>query len=144
VELPHPDDQTLASTEGTSAMTAEETSMIARGFVDFYHSTFSSARRDLAVLYAPDAVMTYAGTSISGAANIVEHLADLPIGIVTLSTETLDAQPLSAGGYVILVTASMTTDDEQMHSAVSELFVLEMKGSASCVVKNHIFQVVFK
>jgi hypothetical protein len=88
--------------------------------------------------------MTYAGTSISGAANIVEHLADLPIGIVTLSTETLDAQPLSAGGYVILVTASMTTDDEQMHSAVSELFVLEMKGSASCVVKNHIFQVVFK
>ncbi|RDW88910.1 nuclear transport factor 2 [Coleophoma cylindrospora] len=117
---------------------------IAQQFTKFYYEQFDADRKQLAPLYRDNSMLTFESASVAGAAGIVGKLSELPFEKVKHAVSTLDAQPSSeSGGILILVTGALLVDEEQRPMNYSQTFQLLPDGAGSYYIFNDIFKLVF-
>ena len=106
---------------------------LAQQFTDFYYNQFDSDRSQLGNLYRDESMLTFETTQLQGAKAIVEKL-------VSHRITTLDAQPASANGDVlVMITGDLLIDEEQNPQRFSQVFHLIPDGN-SYYVFNDIFR----
>lgn len=85
-------------------------------------------------------MLTFESSQVQGAKDIVEKLTSLPFQKVQHKITTLDAQPASPNGDVlVLVTGVLLVDEESNPQQYSQVFHLIPEGS-SYYVFNDIFR----
>ncbi|KAK5174840.1 Nuclear transport factor 2, partial [Cryomyces antarcticus] len=72
-------------------------------FTDFYYKTFDENRQQLAALYRDQSMLTFETTAIMGTAGITDKLSNLPFTQVRHQISTLDAQPSSEQGGILIL-----------------------------------------
>ncbi|KAJ2793602.1 Nuclear transport factor 2 [Coemansia sp. 'formosensis'] len=99
---------------------------IAKQFVDYYYQAFDSDRNNLAPLFRDASMMSWEGTQVQGAKNIVEKLVSLPFQRVVHKVTTIDAQPSlpNVNALVIAVTGQLLVDEETKPQQYTQLFQL--------------------
>jgi hypothetical protein len=114
---------------------------IAKQFTEFYYATFSSDRPALRALYRDHSMLTFEGSPIQGAADIVEKLVSLPFQKVQHKVTTLDAQPSSptVPSLIVSVTGLLVVDEGENALNFSQVFQLIPDGG-SYYVYNDIFR----
>ncbi|KAH3682771.1 hypothetical protein WICPIJ_006230 [Wickerhamomyces pijperi] len=113
---------------------------LAQQFTEFYYNQFDSDRSQLGNLYRDQSMLTFESSQVQGAKDIVEKLTSLPFQKVQHKITTLDAQPASPNGDVlVLVTGVLLVDEESNPQQYSQVFHLIPEGS-SYYVFNDIFR----
>lgn len=113
---------------------------LAQQFTQFYYNQFDSDRSQLGNLYRDESMLTFETSQLQGAKNIVEKLVSLPFQKVGHRITTLDAQPASPNGDVlVMITGDLLIDDEQNPQRFSQVFHLIPDGN-SYYVFNDIFR----
>ena len=91
-------------------------------------------------LYRNESMLTFETSQVQGVASIVEKLTSLPFQKVTHRITTLDAQPCSPQGDVlVMITGELLIDDETNAQRFSQVFHLIPEGQ-SYYVFNDIFR----
>ncbi|KAH8694911.1 putative nuclear transport factor NTF-2 [Talaromyces proteolyticus] len=117
---------------------------IAQQFVDFYYKTFDENRNNLAGLYRDNSMLTFESDPQLGSANITNKLTSLPFTKVRHQVSTLDAQPSSEqGGVLVLVTGTLLVDEEERAMNYTQAFQLLPDGAGSYFVYNDVFRLVY-
>lgn len=115
-------------------------STLAKQFTEFYYNQFDADRSQLGNLYRDQSMLTFETSQCQGTKDIVETLVSLPFQKVAHRITTLDAQPASPNGDVlVLVTGELLVDEEQNAQRYSQVFHLMPDGS-SYYVFNDIFR----
>ncbi|SCV05993.1 LANO_0H19746g1_1 [Lachancea nothofagi CBS 11611] len=113
---------------------------LAQQFTEFYYNQFDTDRTQLGNLYREQSMLTFETTQLQGAKDIVEKLVSLPFSKVGHRISTLDAQPASANGDVlVMITGDLLIDEEQNAQRFSQVFHLMPEGN-SYYVFNDIFR----
>lgn len=113
---------------------------LAQQFTEFYYNQFDTDRSQLGNLYRDESMLTFETSQLQGAKDIVEKLVSLPFQRVTHRITTLDAQPASPSGDVlVMITGDLLIDEEQNAQRFSQVFHLIPDGS-SYYVFNDIFR----
>lgn len=121
-------------------LTAVDFNTVASEFCTFYYQQFDSDRNQLGNLYREQSMLTFETAQLQGAKAIVEKLASLPFAKVAHRVSTLDAQPASPNGDIlVMVTGELLIDEEQNAQRYSQVFHLIPDGS-SYYVFNDIFR----
>lgn len=85
-------------------------------------------------------MMTFETSQVQGSRAIVQKLVDLPFTKVAHRISTLDAQPASPNGDVlVMVTGELLVDEEQRPQRYSQCFHL-MPENGSYYVLNDLFR----
>ena len=109
-------------------------SSLAQQFTEFYYNQFDSDRSQLGNLYRDQSMLTFETTQLQGAKDIVEKLVSLPFQKVAHRITTLDAQPASPNGDVlVMITGDLLIDEEQNAQRFSQVFHLMPEGN-SCLL----------
>jgi len=117
---------------------------VAQEFTKFYYATFDADRKNLAALYRDNSMLTFESAAVQGSAGIIEKLAGLPFQRVQHQVATIDAQPSSeAGGILVLVSGALLVDEEQKPMSYTQVFQLLPDGAGSYYVFNDIFRLVY-
>jgi hypothetical protein len=116
---------------------------VAKEFVDHYYNTFDTNRGNLAGLYRDNSMLSFESAQSLGAASIIEKLVSLPFQKVQHKTETLDAQPTSSGGIIILVTGKLLVDEEQNILNYTQAFHLSQDPAGAWFVANDVFKLIY-
>ena len=115
-------------------------STLAQQFTEFYYNQFDKDRSQLGNLYRNESMLTFETSQVQGVASIVEKLTSLPFQKVTHRITTLDAQPCSPQGDVlVMITGELLIDDETNAQRFSQVFHLIPEGQ-SYYVFNDIFR----
>ncbi|QPG76223.1 Nuclear transport factor 2 [Brettanomyces nanus] len=113
---------------------------LAQQFCNFYYDQFDKDRSQLGNLYRDHSMMTFESSQIQGGRSIVEKLVSLPFRKVGHRISTLDAQPASENGDVlVMVTGELVVDDEQNPQRYSQCFHL-IPEAGSYYVLNDVFR----
>ncbi|ABN64520.1 nuclear transport factor 2 [Scheffersomyces stipitis CBS 6054] len=113
---------------------------VATEFCHFYYQQFDSDRTQLGNLYRDQSMLTFETSQLQGAKDIVEKLVSLPFQKVAHRISTLDAQPASpSGDILVMVTGELLIDEEQNAQRYSQVFHLIPDGN-SYYVFNDIFR----
>ncbi|KAL8671435.1 MAG: hypothetical protein Q9168_004064 [Polycauliona sp. 1 TL-2023] len=117
---------------------------IAQQFTQFYYSTFDENRSNLQALYRDQSMLTFESASVQGTSSIVQKLVDLPFEKVKHQVQTLDAQPSSAeGGIIVMVTGALMVDEEERPMNYTQVFQLLPDGAGSYFVFNDMFKLIY-
>lgn len=85
-------------------------------------------------------MLSFENTQVLGSADIIEKLVSLPFQKVAHRISTLDAQPASPNGDIlVMVTGELLIDEEQNAQRYSQVFHLIPEGS-NYFVYNDIFR----
>lgn len=115
-------------------------STLAQQFTEFYYNQFDQDRSQLGNLYRNESMLTFETSQVQGVASIVEKLTSLPFQKVTHRITTLDAQPCSPQGDVlVMITGELLFDEETNAQRFSQVFHLIPDGQ-SYYVFNDIFR----
>lgn len=121
-------------------MAALDFTQLAQQFTEFYYNQFDQDRSQLGNLYRDESMLTFETSQLQGAKSIVEKLVSLPFQRVAHRITTLDAQPASSNGDVlVMITGDLLIDEEQNPQRFSQVFHLIPDGS-SYYVFNDIFR----
>lgn len=113
---------------------------LAQQFTEFYYNQFDNDRSQLANLYREGSMLTFETSQVQGSKDIVEKLVSLPFQRVAHRITTLDAQPASPNGDVlVMITGDLIIDDEANPQRFSQVFHLMPEGG-SYYVFNDIFR----
>ncbi|KAK1725250.1 uncharacterized protein BDZ83DRAFT_308443 [Colletotrichum acutatum] len=112
---------------------------IAKQFIEFYYNQFDSDRKGLASLYREQSMLTFESASSLGVNSIVEKLTSLPFEKVKHQVTTLDSQPTTDGGIIILVTGQLL----RPMNYTQAFQLLRDPASGSYFVFNDIFKLVY-
>ncbi|ODQ47503.1 hypothetical protein PICMEDRAFT_15442 [Pichia membranifaciens NRRL Y-2026] len=113
---------------------------LSQQFCDFYYKQFDQDRSSLGNLYRDHSMLTFESSQVQGARSIIEKLTSLPFQKVQHRISTLDAQPASENGDVlVMVTGELLIDEEQNAQRYSQVFHL-IPDSGSYYVLNDIFR----
>ncbi|KAF4781343.1 nuclear transport factor 2 [Colletotrichum scovillei] len=117
---------------------------VAKQFIEFYYNQFDSDRKGLASLYREHSMLTFESASSLGVNSIVEKLTSLPFEKVKHQVSTLDAQPTTDNGIIILVTGQLLVDEEQRPMNYTQAFqLLHDAATGTYFVYNDIFKLVY-
>ncbi|ODV93393.1 hypothetical protein PACTADRAFT_36012 [Pachysolen tannophilus NRRL Y-2460] len=115
-------------------------SSLAQQFCEFYYNQFDTDRSQLGNLYRDQSMLTFEASQTQGPKNIVEKLCGLGFSKVKHRISTLDAQPASPNGDVlVMVTGELLIDEEQNAQRYSQVFHL-IPDAGSYYVFNDIFR----
>ncbi|KAK6537497.1 Nuclear transport factor 2 [Orbilia ellipsospora] len=109
---------------------------VANQFIEFYYNTFDTNRQGLISLYRGTSLLTFESAQTQGDKDIIEKLVSLPFQKVIHKVVTQDAQPMSNGGIVVLVTGGLMVDDSPAPLAYSQIFVLQPDGGSYYVAHD--------
>ncbi|KAF2843106.1 putative nuclear transport factor 2 [Patellaria atrata CBS 101060] len=116
---------------------------VAKQFTDFYYKQFDSERASLVALYRDHSMLTFENEAFQGTGAILGKLTGLPFAKVVHQIATLDAQPSSeAGGILVLVTGALLVDEEAKPMSYTQTFQL-VPADGSYYVLNDIFRLVY-
>lgn len=88
--------------------------MVGRAFVDHYYNLFDNNRPSLSSLYQSSSMLTFEGLKIQGVEDITKKLTELPFEHCHHVISTMDAQPSSiAGGILVFVSGSLQLQGEE-------------------------------
>ncbi|KAK3076164.1 Nuclear transport factor 2, partial [Coniosporium uncinatum] len=88
-------------------------------------------------------MLTFESAAVQGAPAIIEKLTNLPFQKIKHQVATLDAQPSSeAGGILVLVTGALLIDEEQKPMSYVQTFQL-MPENQTYFVFNDVFKLVY-
>ncbi|CAN6458031.1 unnamed protein product [Victoria cruziana] len=120
---------------------AQQVEVVGRAFVDHYYHLFDNSRSSLATLYQPSSLLTFEGQKIEGATDISERLCRLPFDQCRHSISTIDSQPSSiAGGILVFVSGNLHLPGEEHPLRFSQMFHLVPTMQGSFFVQNDIFR----
>ncbi|WP_329359972.1 nuclear transport factor 2 family protein [Streptomyces anulatus] len=89
-------------------------SSIAQTFVDHYFTSFDDfdRRSSLASLYRPESTLTWESSALQGVQDIIGHLTKSELKVTRHTISTVDSQPGTANGVVVLVTGTLAVDND--------------------------------
>ncbi|KAG9248703.1 nuclear transport factor 2, partial [Calycina marina] len=112
-------------------------------FTKFYYDAFDVDRKQLAPLYRDQSMLTFESASSLGTSAIIEKLDALPFKQIKHVVTTLDAQPASPNGAIlILITGQLLVDEEQKPMSYTQTFQL-LPENGSYFIFNDIFKLVY-
>lgn len=86
----------------------EQTEIVGRAFVDHYYNLFDNDRSSIGTLYQPSSMFSFEGQKLLGNEDISAKLNALPFGQCRHVISTIDSQPSSfAGGIIVFVSGSI-------------------------------------
>lgn len=86
----------------------EQVETVGKAFVDHYYHLFDNDRPSLTSLYQPMSMLSFEGQRLEGTENICNKLNQLPFGQCHHAISTIDAQPSSfPGGIMVFVSGSL-------------------------------------
>ncbi|XP_030533308.1 nuclear transport factor 2B isoform X3 [Rhodamnia argentea] len=118
----------------------EQVELVGRAFVDHYYHLFDKDRASLSSLYQPTSMLTFEGQRVVGAHAIAEKLSQLPFDQCQHLISTVDSQPSSAAGIVVLVSGSLRLPGEEHLLRFSQMFHLVPSPGGSFFVQNDMFR----
>ncbi|KAL9024303.1 MAG: hypothetical protein Q9196_006615 [Gyalolechia fulgens] len=117
---------------------------VAQQFTQFYYTTFDQNRSNLAALYRDQSMLTFESHWVQGTSGIVEKLVSLPFQKIKHQVATLDAQPSSEqGGIIVMVTGALLVDEEERTMNYTQVFQLLPDGAGSYFVFNDMFKLIY-
>ncbi|KAK8172347.1 hypothetical protein BKA80DRAFT_196033 [Phyllosticta citrichinensis] len=120
------------------------TDSCAAQFVQFYYKTFDENRGGLQALYRPQSMLTFESNAVQGTEGIMERLTNLPFQKVVHQVATLDSQPASEDGAIlVLVTGALLVDEEGRPMSYTQVFTLRPDDNGSYFVFNDVFRLVY-
>ena len=84
---------------------------IGKQFADHYYKTFDSNRSALGPLYGTNSMMSFENDQYQGSDAIVKKLASLPFSTVQHQVVTVDCQPTTGNGIIVLVAGPLVVDN---------------------------------
>ena len=118
----------------------EAAASVAKGFIEFYYSTFDSNRANLIPVYRPTSCYTYEDSRVQGISDIVEKLQEMPDVIHDPSSITADVQQVNGNALLLVfVTGRLMIRDESNALNFTEMFQLVQEGQ-QYFVGNHFFR----
>lgn len=100
----------------------EQVEMVGKAFVDHYYHLFDHDRFSLAPLYQPSSMLTFEGEKILGVEDISSKLNNLPFDKCKHVISTIDSQPLSStGGIVVFVSGFIQLLEEEHQLRFSQV-----------------------
>ncbi|OCL04159.1 putative nuclear transport factor 2 [Glonium stellatum] len=116
---------------------------IAQQFVEFYYNTFDTSRQNLSALYREHSMLTFENAPVQGTVAISDKLLNLPFAQVKHKVDTLDAQPSSEdGGILVLVTGALLVEGSDRPMSYTQAFQLRPEAG-SYYVFNDVFRLVY-
>ncbi|KAL8697031.1 MAG: hypothetical protein Q9201_007345 [Fulgogasparrea decipioides] len=89
-------------------------------------------------------MLTFESNAVQGTSGIVEKLVSLPFQKIKHQVATLDAQPSSEqGGILVMVTGALLVDEEERSMNYTQVFQLQPDGAGSYFVFNDIFKLIY-
>ncbi|MDI1493003.1 MAG: Nuclear transport factor 2 [Ramalina farinacea] len=89
-------------------------------------------------------MLTFETNQVQGATNIIEKLVSLPFEKTQHRIDTLDAQPSSTdGGVMVMVTGKLLIDDSEHPQNYAQTFQILPDGAGSYYVMNDIFRLLY-
>lgn len=86
----------------------EQSEMVGRAFVDHYYNLFDNDRSSISTLYQPSSMLSFEGQKLQGSEDISAKLNALPFGQCRHAISTIDSQPSSfSGGIIVFVSGSI-------------------------------------
>lgn len=86
----------------------EQVELVGKAFVDHYYHLFDNDRPSLSSLYQPTSILSFEGQRLEGIEDICTKLNQLPFGQCHHAISTIDAQPSSfPGGIMVFVSGSL-------------------------------------
>lgn len=115
--------------------------MVGRAFVDHYYNLFDNDRSSIGTLYQPSSMLSFESQKLLGSENISAKLNSLPFGQCRHAISTIDSQPSSfAGGIIVFVSGSIQLLGEDHPLRFSQMFHLIPTVEGSFFVQNDIFR----
>lgn len=111
---------------------------IGKGFVKFYYDTFDANRANLAPLYESQSMLTFEGEQFQGREAIMKKLTGLSFTTVNHEITTVDCQPSTDNGVLVLVIGRLKADNNHAFG-FSQSFHLR-PGSGHYFVLNDMFR----
>lgn len=100
----------------------EQIETLGKSFVDHYYHLFDNDRPSLSCLYQPTSMLTFEGQKIFGVDDISAKLNQLPFDQCRHLISTIDSQPCSStGGIIIFVSGSLQLAGEEHHLRFSQV-----------------------
>ncbi|KAF8031495.1 hypothetical protein BT93_D0648 [Corymbia citriodora subsp. variegata] len=119
----------------------EQVELVGRAFVDTYYHLFDNDRAALSSLYQATSMLTFEGQKVVGAQAISEKLMQLPFDKCQHHISTIDSQPSSAsGGIVVFVSGSLALPGEEHQLRFGQMFHLIPSAGGSFFVQNDMFR----
>nr|GLL23998.1 nuclear transport factor 2 [Ipomoea trifida] len=119
----------------------EQIEVVGRSFVDHYYHLFDNDRPSLGSLYQPTSMLTFEGQKLQGGEDICAKLNALPFGQCRHVVSTVDSQPSSLdGGIIIFVSGSLLLPGEEHPLRFSQMFHLIPTAEGSFFVQNDVFR----
>eukprot|EP00933_Yihiella_yeosuensis_P057415 TRINITY_DN57226_c0_g1_i1.p1 TRINITY_DN57226_c0_g1~~TRINITY_DN57226_c0_g1_i1.p1 ORF type:complete len:134 (-),score=22.45 TRINITY_DN57226_c0_g1_i1:91-471(-) len=116
---------------------------IAEAFYKHYYNLFDSGKQGIAQLqslYKDASMLSFEETNIMGAANIVNHLGNLPFQKVTHVVNSVSVQPSGVpGALLVFVQGELKIDNEEHPMKFSQVWHL-LPENGSFWVHNDIFR----
>ncbi|KAL8931846.1 MAG: hypothetical protein Q9211_006693 [Gyalolechia sp. 1 TL-2023] len=134
---------------------------VAQQFTQFYYTTFDQNRSNLAALYRDQSMLTFESDRVQGTSGIVEKLVSLPFQKIKHQVATLDAQPSSEQGGIIVMSIAecnredlqdptrparadnLQVDEEERTMNYTQVFQLLPDGAGSYFVFNDMFKLIY-
>ncbi|KAL0535175.1 hypothetical protein IC582_029499 [Cucumis melo] len=122
-------------------MEEEQGDIIGKAFVEHYYHLFDNERASLSSLYQPDSMLTFEGQQILGVNDISTKLQQLPFERCRHVVSTIDTQPSSVpGSILIFVSGSIEIPEEEHPLRYSQMFHLVPSPQGNLFVQNDIFR----
>lgn len=103
-------------------MEEDEGDIIGKAFVEHYYQLFDNERPSLSSLYQPDSMLTFEGQQILGVHDISSKLQQLPFERCRHIVSTVDTQPSSVpGSILIFVSGSLQLPEEEHQLRFSQV-----------------------
>ncbi|XP_009769270.1 nuclear transport factor 2B [Nicotiana sylvestris] len=119
----------------------EQSEMVGRAFVDHYYNLFDNDRSSIGTLYQPSSMLSFEGQKLQGSEDISAKLNALPFGQCRHAISTIDSQPSSfSGGVIVFVSGSIQLLGEDYPLRFSQMFHLIPTMEGSFFVQNDIFR----
>ncbi|KAF6162963.1 hypothetical protein GIB67_021112 [Kingdonia uniflora] len=119
----------------------EQVELVGKAFVDHYYHLFDNNRLSLASLYQPTSMLTFEGQQIQGGDGIARKLSELPFDHCQHLITTIDSQPSSSpGGVLVFVSGNLQLAGEEHELKFSQMFHLIPTLLGSFFVQNDIFR----
>lgn len=119
----------------------EQVEIVGRAFVQHYYRLFDTERASLTGLYQPSSILTFEGHRFLGTEEISNKLIGLPFEACQHAITTIDCQPSSInGGVIVFVSGRLQLAGEEHQLKFSQMFHLAPTAEGSFYVQNDIFR----
>ncbi|XP_010267746.1 PREDICTED: nuclear transport factor 2-like [Nelumbo nucifera] len=119
----------------------EQVELVGKAFVEHYYHLFDTNRQSLSSLYQPSSMLTFEGQNIQGVQDIAGKLTQLPFDQCQHVISTIDSQPSSfPGGIIVFVSGNLQLPGEEHQLRFSQMFHLIPTIQGSFYVQNDIFR----